>query len=84
MIQEKKIVSFDMDFYCMFKIRNGWTGNDVITFRKVHKTTNDAGGIIYFARVEKEDINLTQDVYDFISEQENIKRWRSWYNETKF
>ena len=28
MIQEKKIVSFDMDFYCMFKIRNDWTGND--------------------------------------------------------
>lgn len=84
MIQEKKIVRFDMDYYCLLKIRNDWTGNDIITMRKVHKTTDSNGKMIYFCRVEKEDIYLTDDIYEFNTEYENIKLWRKWYEQTKF
>lgn len=77
MIVERKVLKFDCVLWCLLKIRDDWSGNDAVTFRKVHTRNNR-----YFCKTPEGEIDVTADVLVLVSNEADIDKWRRWYHDT--
>ena len=80
MITEKKIVKFDCALYCIFKIRDDWSGHDTVHLRKVNKVRDD-----YYTIKSPEGVKeVTTEVKYFQDQDAEFDKMRRWYHDTKF